>query len=165
MKKILVTGNAGAGKSTFSQKLGEKLKMEVHGLDKIVWRPGWKKTPDNEKKELIKKITDGEEWIIDGVSQDVFNEAEVVIFLDFPKRVCYWRVFKRNWKYLFSSRPGLPENCPEILIMKRLALIIWKFHKNYRPNLLSEMKKHEQAKIIVHINSNKLLEDFLSQAG
>lgn len=133
MQKILVTGNAGSGKSTLSKKLEEKLKIKVYSLDKIVWQQKWKKTVDNKKKELIKELTNKDTWIINGVSSDVFNEADTIIFLDFPRKICYWRAFKCNWKYLFSSRPELPANCPEILIIKQLVVIIWNFHKNIAP--------------------------------
>jgi hypothetical protein len=34
---------------------------------------------------------------------------------------------KRNWRFLFRSRPELPDNCPELLILPRLLELIWKF--------------------------------------
>lgn len=160
MNKILVTGNAGSGKSTLSKKLGIILNMPVYSLDSIVWQKGWKKTPDKEKALRIKELISKDNWIIDGVSMDVFSAADTVIFLDVPRRVSYWRVLKRNWKYLFKSRPELPPDCPEILIIKKLITIIWNFYKNYRPRILKAMEESKNKKI-VHIRNNTEMADFL----
>ena len=46
MKRILVTGNAGAGKTTFSKVLAKKTGLPLHCLDSIVWKAGWVKTAD-----------------------------------------------------------------------------------------------------------------------
>ncbi len=41
MKKILVIGSGGAGKSTFARRLGEMLGINVIHLDALYWQPGW----------------------------------------------------------------------------------------------------------------------------
>ena len=41
MKRVLVIGGNGSGKSTFSKKLGEKTGLPVVHLDKIWWRGNW----------------------------------------------------------------------------------------------------------------------------
>ena len=41
MKKVLVIGSGGAGKSTFSRSLGELTGIEVIHLDKLYWHPDW----------------------------------------------------------------------------------------------------------------------------
>src|SRR4029077_16885614 len=41
MNRIMVVGNAGAGKSTFARRLGGKLALPVIHLDSHFWRPGW----------------------------------------------------------------------------------------------------------------------------
>lgn len=41
MKRVLVIGGNGSGKSTFSRKLGKKTGLPVVHLDKIFWRGNW----------------------------------------------------------------------------------------------------------------------------
>ena len=41
MERILVIGCPGAGKSTLSRQLGEKLGLPVIHLDRLFWKPGW----------------------------------------------------------------------------------------------------------------------------
>lgn len=162
MNKILVTGNAGSGKSTLSRRIGDKLPIPVYSLDKVVWKPGWEKASDTEKRKGIEKLISKDKWIIDGVSSQVLEVADTVIFLDYPMMTCYSRVLKRNWRYLFRSRPELPENCPEILIIWELVKIIWNFDRKYKYNVIDQINKFKHSKKIIHISSNDELEKFMT---
>ena len=139
-RRINVTRNAGAGKSTVATQLGDLLNLPVFSLDRIVWRPGWRETPPDERRQLEKELTSKGAWIIDGVSRTVREAADLVIFLDVPRVTCLCRCARRNWRYVFRSRPGLPENCPEILIVPRLVRIIWKFPRTVRSSILKETR-------------------------
>ena len=140
MKRILVTGNAGSGKSTLARKIAGQLGMPYHSLDRVVWQTGWKKTPKEERDRQVLKLTAQDKWVIDGVSYAVQEAADTVIFLDVPRRVCFWRALKRNWRYAFRSRPELPPGCPEILIVPTLCRIIWNFPKRIKPDILERME-------------------------
>lgn len=136
--KLHITGNAGSGKTTLARKLGEALDLPVFGLDQIVWEPGWRKTPKERVAERLGMLLAKPAWVIEGVSYQVVEAADIVVFLDVPRRISYVRCAKRNWPYLFRSRPELPEKCPELLILPKLIEIIWKFKANVRPTLLAE---------------------------
>lgn len=41
MKRVVVIGSGGAGKSIFSRKLGEIAGLPVVQLDKLYWHPGF----------------------------------------------------------------------------------------------------------------------------
>ena len=112
MKRILVTGNAGSGKSTLAKQIADRLCLPCHSLDGIVWQAKWKKTPQAEKDQRIQNLVMKDSWVIDGVSSDVQSVADVVVVLDVPRRISFGRVTKRNWRFLFRSRPELPPGCP-----------------------------------------------------
>jgi adenylate kinase family enzyme len=160
MKRVLVTGNAGSGKSTLSKKLADSLGLPYFGMDQIVWKEGWKKASDAEEQEKVAELIARDSWVIDGVSYEVMTAADVVIFLDTSRRVCFWRAAKRNGKYLFKSRPELPANCPEILIIPKLAQIIWRFPERVRPKILTE-KTRRNRDTFIHIRSKADLEMYM----
>jgi adenylate kinase family enzyme len=141
MVKIFITGNAGSGKTTLAHRLGSDLKVPVHSLDEVVWRPGWRKTPADERDLAIARLVANPRWVIEGVSPAVLACADMVIFLDVTRRRCIVRCARRNWRYLFSSRPGLPDDCPEIKIIGRLLQIIWRFPRRVRPGILASIEE------------------------
>lgn len=149
--KILVTGNAGSGKSTLAKQIADAQDLPCFGLDQIVWKPKWEKSSDDEIRKEISKLISHDDWVIDGVSNQIMEAADVIVFLDVPRRVSFWRATKRNHKYLFKSRPGLPEDCPEILIIPKLTKIIWRFPKRVRPRILAE--KQRRGDDFIHVRS------------
>jgi adenylate kinase family enzyme len=163
MQRIFITGNAGSGKTTLAKALSKQLQLPYVGLDSIVWRPGWAKTPMSERNTQEKVVAADSAWIVDGVSDIILEAADLVIFLDCPRHKCYWRVFWRNLPYLFRSRPGLPARCPEILIVRRLLKIIWHFPKLVRPKVLSAVRKKGNA--FIHVRSNEELQKLVRNIG
>ena len=153
--RIFVTGNAGSGKSTLGRKLSAELGLPFYSLDKIVWQPGWKKTPPEECETQINALTRQNDWVIDGVAYEIQDEADIVIFLDMPRRLCFWRASRRSLKHLFVSRRDLPERCPEILIIPTLLKIIWHFPVRGRMKILA--KAAQSPARFMHVRSNKEL--------
>jgi adenylate kinase family enzyme len=45
MRRVMVVGSGGAGKSTFAGALGAHTGLPVTHLDWHFWRPGWEPTP------------------------------------------------------------------------------------------------------------------------
>ena len=163
MSRIHVTGNAGVGKSTLAAHIGLALGLPTFGLDEIVWKPGWKKTGACERTTKEQALCVRPSWVIEGVSRAVRESADLIVFLDYPRSVSFWRCAKRNWRYLFRSRPGLPENCPEIRIAPTLVRIIWQFPSKVRPALMADLDEWRESKAVVHIRSDRELVSFLGR--
>ena len=66
MKRILVIGCPGAGKTYFSKKLAEKLNLPLIHMDNLYWRKDKTSVSQEELKEKLKPYLEKEEWIIDG---------------------------------------------------------------------------------------------------
>lgn len=159
MQRILVTGNAGSGKSTLATQLATLTGLPCTGLDKLVWQAGWKRTPRADRLVQEQAIAAGSAWIVDGVSDLILGAADMVIFLDRPRRICLWRAFRRNLFYLFRSRPGLPKRCPEILIIPTLIKIIWRFPQHVRPKILATCR----SKQLFHVRSDADLQKLVPE--
>lgn len=102
MRKILVIGCPGAGKSTFARKLSAKTHLPLHYLDMIWHRPD--KTTVGRKAfvEELNKIINGDEWIIDGTYlhtlQLRLDRCDTVVLFDIPVEVCLEGAHRRIGK-------------------------------------------------------------------
>lgn len=153
LKRILVIGSPGAGKSTFSRRLAEILNIEVFHLDRLHWRPGWVEPSDAEWSQIVSDLVAKEEWIIDGnyggVTMDIrLARADTVIFLDYPRLVCLWRVLKRRWMYHGKTRPDMAPGCPEKLDMG-LIRFIWYYPEKSRPSVMQQILQHKVKDIYI----------------
>jgi len=142
-----------------AKELGLLLGVDVYGLDKVVWQEGWVTRQSKERRKLEEDLCQNPTWIIEGVSSVVCESADVIVFLDFSRRECYWRCLQRNWRYLFKSRPELPAHCPEIKIIPQLIKIIWQFPSKSRPRIVGSYDKENQT--FITLNSNKDIKSFL----
>ena len=86
--RLNVTGNAGSGKSTLSQRLAFELNLPLVEMDRIIWHPGWQSTPPEVCREQLSRLLQSDTWVLDGVSRLGRQEADLIVFLDFPRRIC-----------------------------------------------------------------------------
>lgn len=100
---------------------------------------------------MLRELADQPRWAIDGVSSILEAAADLVIFLDVPPVACTWRCARRNLPYLWRSRPGLPENCPEWKIVPMLLRIIWRFDRDVRPGILKRARRVHSGQAYWHI--------------
>lgn len=161
MKRIAIIGINGAGKSTLAKELGEKLNLPVYHLDKIYWKPGWVKLPANEGESIQREIVKQEKWIIDGNwagSLDVRLEpADTIIYLNYPKWLCLYRIIKRAWftkGSSFDKQEGVNEKL-DWFIVKRLF-------EYSSQNILSKVKQYSEGRKVLIIKSPKELSQLFS---
>ncbi|MET0624393.1 MAG: DNA topology modulation protein [Pyrinomonadaceae bacterium] len=166
MKRVLVIGSGGAGKSTFSRRLGERLGLEVIHLDVEHWRPGWVETPKDEWARKVDELCQRDSWVMDGNFSGTLERrlaaCDAVVFLDLPRVVCVWRVLKRVVMYRDGTRPDMAEGCREKFDLKFL-LWVWNYPKRTRPKVLALLEQHGEGKRIVRLRSSAEAERFLNQ--
>jgi adenylate kinase family enzyme len=168
MKRILVLGSGGAGKSTLATRLGEILKLEVIHLDSYYWKPGWTETPRDEWEKVVESLTKGDSWIIDGnysrTLEQRLKKCDTVIFLDRPRWFCLWRVLKRRVKYRNKKRPDMADGCEEKLDIEFIHWI-WTYPKRTKPKITRMLRENTRTKKILWIKSQREEEEFLSRVG
>ncbi len=98
MKKIVLIGSGGAGKSTLARQLGEVLKINVYHLDALFWKPNWVGVPKDDQRNIQNKLVEKEEWIIDGnyggTMEIRLNAADTIIFLIFIEQSVFTVLLK-----------------------------------------------------------------------
>ena len=164
MKKILVIGSGGAGKSTFSRRLGEKIGIEVFHLDKLYWRAGWVEPLKDEWQKTVETLLKQSEWIMDGnfggTMEMRLAACDTAIFLDLPRTVCLYRILKRWLTYRNTNRPDMTMGCNEKIDWVFLKWI-WDYPKKNKPTVEAKLKCFENEKTIIRLKSKKEVEDFL----
>ena len=163
MKRIVIIGCGGAGKSTLARQLGEKLGLPVVHLDKLFWRPGWVQVSQEEFDRLHRQELARDKWIIDGNFNRTMAErvarCDAIIYLDFNRFSCVFGVFKRILTTYGTVRPDMGEGCPERFDWEFLRWV-WNYNKdkrerNYR--LLNETKGVET----IVLKNRKAVKQFL----
>ena len=166
--KIVVIGNSASGKSTLSIKISEVLNTPVYHLDKILWKPGWERTSEDEFRRKHEKIMSNEKWIIDGVAykstiEERFLAADMIIFLDPPIEVCRERALQRMHEDLKRPNPYVSEGCPYPLeLVDEQNKTIDLFHNEYREYISDLVEKYEKSKITYRLSTNKQMKSFLN---
>ena len=92
MKRVIVIGCPGAGKSTFARKLAAKTGLPLHYLDMIWHRPDRTVIGREEFDRQLDKLVNEDKWIIDGNYARTLPKrlahCDTVFFLDIPLEVC-----------------------------------------------------------------------------
>ena len=165
MKKILIIGSGGSGKSTLSKSLGEKLGIEVFHLDKFYWRSGWVKPDSDEWIQTVEQLLARDEWIIDGnyggTLRRRVESCDTIVFLDLSKIVCLWRILKRRLTYRQQARPDMAEGCFERLNLEFVSWVL-NYSKRTRPKVLELLRLNAPSKKIFWLTSPQQVEAFLT---
>ncbi len=75
MRRILLVGPGGAGKSTLARRLSERLGLSLVHLDALYWRPGWVEPPKDVWRRMVEELLRDEAWVMDGNFGGATSEA------------------------------------------------------------------------------------------
>lgn len=104
MKKILVIGTSGSGKSTVAKQLSELLNVQFFPSDNFYWEAGWKISSSEKVLKQVNGVISQKEWVLDGNFESerelVWKQADCIVWLDYPFVVILKQVAIRNFKWL-----------------------------------------------------------------
>lgn len=166
MQRILIIGCGGSGKSSLAARLGDRLAIPVHHLDKLFWKPGWQPAKRDEFVSAIKEISGTEAWIMDGnyggTMELRMSGADTIIFLDLPTVTCLWNVIKRYFRYRKRARPDMTEGNNERLNFEFLNWIL-SYRATRRPGIISMLREQSSEKNVIVLSSRKAIDQFISE--
>ena len=114
MKKIVVFGKPGSGKSSLSKKLASATGIKLYALDSIVYKKNGdlvdRKTYDEEHENILSS----DSWIIDGFGPiesfyKRLDTADTLIYIELPYVISYWLVTKRFLRGFVVKPEGWPD--------------------------------------------------------
>ena len=163
MKKILIVGSPGSGKSTLSKKLGKQLNLPVVHLDCLWLKEGWEERSREEFDTLLINELEKESWIIDGNYSRTLElrlkYADTVIFLDYNRFLCLWRVLKRVITNYGKVRDDVAEGCRERFGWEFLKYV-YKFNDEQREKIYKKLSTKSDIKVII-IKKRKDLQEIM----
>jgi adenylate kinase family enzyme len=168
MRRVLVIGSGGAGKSTFAARLGARTGLPVIHLDALYWRAGWRETPREEWAARVEELLAGDEWIMDGnyggTMERRLAACDTVVFLDLPRALCLWRVIKRRAIFRGRARPDMAEGCRERLTWE-FARWVWTYRRVRRPGVLKRLGELSEGQRVHVLRSSREVRRFLEESG
>ncbi len=153
--RIVVTGMAGAGKSTFSRVLAAKTGLPLIHLDLHSWQPGWVRVPMDEFIEKQRVLLADERWIVDSNDVDndlLFERADTFIVIATPWWLCAWRAFGRGLRRPAESQ--LPDGCDESF-SQRLGDewgIVWRNWRNRKSVVERDLSLAAACRSIMYVH-------------
>jgi adenylate kinase family enzyme len=169
VKRVMIIGPGGAGKSTLAGKLGSRLRIPVVHLDAYFWKPGWVPRPREEWLETQHELMRFDTWIMDGNYGGTMEArlalADTVIFLDLPRLTCITRALMRRVQYHGRSRPDIAPGCPEKIDPQFLRWI-WDFPRTKRPGILKKLEAARRVGTrVIHLRSSRDVNRFLETSA
>lgn len=149
MRKILVIGCPGSGKSTFSRALHEKTCIPLCHLDMLYWAPDRTPVPKPVFLERLAAALAGDEWIIDGNYGSTLElrlaACDTVFFLDYPTEVCLAGARERRG----TARPDMPRTEPADEEDEEFLGFIRRYAAESRPAVLELLGRHPEKAVFV----------------
>ena len=117
MKRVLVIGCPGSGKTTLAKALAEKTELPLIHLDKIQWTGNWECLRGEDFDRILTEKMQAPCWIIDGNYNRTIpmrlSHCDTVIYLDYPTCVSLFGALKRVISNYGKVRDDMGGNCRE----------------------------------------------------
>ena len=147
MKKVIVIGCPGSGKSTVSRALHNKTGIPLYHLDMMYWNADKTTVEKSVFLKRLSAVLEKDEWIIDGNYGSTMElrmaACDTVIFLDYPLDVCLDGIKER----LGKPRSDMPwietEEDGEFIEFIR------NYNEQQKPRVLELLKKYGDKNIII----------------
>lgn len=171
MKRVMIIGSPGTGKSTFARKLANKTGLPLIHLDFYYHDKSKNYYEDKDAwKAQVEELTAQDEWVIDGnygkTMSSRMSRADTIFYFDMPRRVALRGVVKRRLAARHTKREDMPDDWKETA---NLALFkyVWGFRKKYKAGTQQLLDENKGKQIIIfsnHKQTGKYLKDAMIEA-
>lgn len=149
MRRVVIVGPGGAGKSTLARNLGTVLDLPVIHMDAEFWLPGWRQPKAEEWQQHVDELVSRQSWVMDGAHRDsldrALTRADVAVLLDPAPVLLVWRLLLRRW---------LPHQRQDLPLPERLAWSFvretWSYRQKIKPRVVEAVAECGASLVVLH---------------
>jgi adenylate kinase family enzyme len=173
MRRIVVFGTTGSGKSWLAERLAERHGLRLIELDRLYWGRDWQPAPLELFRHRVERETRDGDWIVVGnygqVRDIVWRAADTLIWLDLPFPLVMWRLLRRTIGRVLSRQElwgtGNRESFRNAF-MSRDSILLWaiKTHGRNRRRFAVECQSWRDDKTVIRLQDSGAVERCASAA-
>lgn len=109
VRRVVVKGGSGAGKTTLARVLAERLGVAYVELDRLHHGPNWTSATAEQLQERVRAaLNDDAGWVVDGnydakLGTLILDRAELIVWLDLPLPLKLKRMTERTFRRMLSG--------------------------------------------------------------
>lgn len=171
MRRVVVFGTTGSGKSTVAARLAERTGLRVVELDALFWGRGWQPAPVELFRHRVERETATGDWIVVGnygqVRDLVWQPADTLIWLDLPLPLVMWRLLRRTLRRVATREELWGTGNRESwrgAFFSRDSILLWalRTHHRNRRRFALECEFLAGEKQVVRLKSAREVERFVA---
>ena len=171
MKRVVVFGTTGSGKSWLAERLAGRTGLRVVELDALFWGRDWQPAPIELFRHRVERETSSDGWIVVGnygqVRDLTWRAADTLVWLDLPLPVVMAQLVRRTIRRATTGEELWGTGNRETLrnaFLSRQSILLWalKTHAKNRQRFELECGLLAKEKRVVRLRSRREIADFAS---
>ncbi|MFD4548763.1 AAA family ATPase [Streptomyces sp. NPDC058466] len=173
MKRILVAGSTGAGKTTLARAVARRRAIPFHEMDALaIVGPDWRE--NQELLEDVSHISSGPCWVFDSfghpaVRDLLWDRADTIVWLDYSRAVVIRRVLRRSVaRTLFRRRifGGNVETVRSWFSVEHPVRWAWSQYAGRRADIADRCADEQFAPLdVIHLRTPRAARAWLDTVG